>query len=76
MPSTPDAVHAFQDARIFHGPGKASNVGGAAVSGLEMSQNSQRLYWHAGDVDEKLHSIVQSIHHHRPPPTARVPGAW
>ncbi len=63
MPSTPAAVDAFQKARILYGPGKASNAGGVAVSGLEMTQNSQRLHWHAGEVDEKLHFIMQSIHH-------------
>ncbi|MBP6116613.1 MAG: NADP-specific glutamate dehydrogenase [Neisseriaceae bacterium] len=63
MPSTTGAVDAFIDAKILYAPGKASNAGGVAVSGLEMSQNSMRLLWSAGEVDEKLHTIMQKIHH-------------
>ncbi|RFA32693.1 NADP-specific glutamate dehydrogenase [Alkalilimnicola ehrlichii] len=62
MPSTIGAVDCFQAARILYAPGKASNAGGVAVSGLEMSQNALRLSWTDGEVDEKLHSIMQSIH--------------
>ncbi len=63
MPSTTGAVDAFIAAKILYAPGKASNAGGVAVSGLEMSQNSMRLLWSAGEVDEKLHTIMQKIHH-------------
>jgi len=63
MPTTHEAVEVFQAARILYGPGKASNAGGVAVSGLEMTQNSQRQHWSAGEVDEKLHAIMQMIHH-------------
>lgn len=63
MPSTANAVDAFIAAKILYAPGKASNAGGVAVSGLEMSQNSMRLLWSAGEVDEKLHTIMQKIHH-------------
>ncbi|MDX1367602.1 NADP-specific glutamate dehydrogenase [Pseudomonas sp.] len=63
MPSTLDAVDLFIDAKILYAPGKASNAGGVAVSGLEMSQNAMRLHWTAGEVDERLHAIMQSIHH-------------
>ncbi|MBL4709478.1 MAG: NADP-specific glutamate dehydrogenase [Flavobacteriales bacterium] len=62
MPCTPDAVTAFHEAKIFFAPGKASNAGGVATSGLEMSQNSLRLLWSREEVDEKLHSIMVSIH--------------
>lgn len=62
MPSTPEAIAAFQDAKILFSPGKASNAGGVATSGLEMSQNSLRLSWTAEEVDEKLHNIMVSIH--------------
>jgi glutamate dehydrogenase (NADP+) len=62
MPSTPDAISKFQDAKILYAPGKASNAGGVATSGLEMSQNSLRLSWTAEEVDNKLHSIMNSIH--------------
>ncbi len=63
MPSTIGAVDCFQAARILYAPGKASNAGGVTVSGLEMSQNALRLYWTDGEVDEKLHRIMQAIHH-------------
>ncbi|MDD5347755.1 MAG: NADP-specific glutamate dehydrogenase [Candidatus Omnitrophica bacterium] len=62
MPSTPEAIAAFQAAKILYAPGKASNAGGVATSGLEMSQNSQRLSWTREEVDEKLHQIMISIH--------------
>lgn len=62
MPSTPEAVEAFHNAKILFAPGKASNAGGVATSGLEMSQNSLRLNWTADEVDEKLHNIMISIH--------------
>ena len=62
MPSTPEAVKTFQDAKILYSPGKASNAGGVAVSGLEMSQNSERLSWTAEEVDKKLHDIMVNIH--------------
>lgn len=63
MPCTPGAVERFQQARIQYAPGKASNAGGVACSGLEMTQNSLRMHWTAGEVDEKLHFIMNSIHH-------------
>ncbi|GHC43334.1 NADP-specific glutamate dehydrogenase [Ulvibacter litoralis] len=62
MPSTPDAIEVFQKAKILFAPGKASNAGGVATSGLEMSQNSLRLNWTAPEVDEKLHTIMNDIH--------------
>ncbi len=62
MPSTPEAIEEFQKAKILFAPGKASNAGGVATSGLEMSQNSLRLSWTAEEVDEKLHNIMVSIH--------------
>ncbi|ERI33946.1 glutamate dehydrogenase [Alcaligenes sp. EGD-AK7] len=62
MPSTLDAVDAFIHAKILYAPGKASNAGGVAVSGLEMSQNAQRLSWTREQVDAKLHSIMRDIH--------------
>ncbi len=62
MPSTPEAVIAFQDAKILFAPGKASNAGGVATSGLEMSQNSLRLSWSREEVDERLKSIMHNIH--------------
>lgn len=63
MPSTLEAVDLFLEAGILYAPGKASNAGGVAVSGLEMSQNAMRLRWSEGEVDTKLHGIMQSIHH-------------
>lgn len=63
MPCTLAAVDCFQAARVLYAPGKASNAGGVAVSGLEMSQNALRLHWSEGEVDEKLHAIMQAIHH-------------
>ena len=62
MPSTPDAIAAFAKAKIMFSPGKASNAGGVATSGLEMSQNSERLSWTAEEVDTKLKGIMKAIH--------------
>ncbi len=62
MPCTPEAVSVFQKAKILFSPGKASNAGGVATSGLEMSQNSMRYSWTAEEVDKKLHDIINSIH--------------
>ena len=62
MPSTPEAVEAFVAAGILYGPGKAANAGGVAVSGLEMSQNSQRLAWSRKEVDDRLKDIMSRIH--------------
>ena len=62
MPSTPEAIAAFDEAKILFAPGKASNAGGVATSCLEMSQNSLRLSWTAEEVDEKLDGIMVSIH--------------
>lgn len=63
MPSTLEAVDLFLEAGILFAPGKASNAGGVATSGLEMSQNAMRLHWTAGEVDQRLHGIMQNIHH-------------
>lgn len=62
MPSTLDAMHVFLKAKILFGPAKAANAGGVAVSGLEQSQNAQRLSWSAEDVDRKLDTIMEEIH--------------
>lgn len=62
MPSTLEAVNRFTQAKILYAPGKASNAGGVAVSGLEICQNAQRLHWTHQQVDEKLHEIMRSIH--------------
>ena len=62
MPSTAEAVEVFQNAKILYSPGKASNAGGVATSGLEMTQNSERLPWTREEVDAKLHQIMISIH--------------
>ncbi|MBK00483.1 MAG: NADP-specific glutamate dehydrogenase [Euryarchaeota archaeon] len=62
MPSTPEAIEHFIEAGILYAPGKASNAGGVATSGLEMSQNSMRMNWTREEVDEKLDSIMVSIH--------------
>ncbi|MBN6076088.1 NADP-specific glutamate dehydrogenase [Aggregatibacter actinomycetemcomitans] len=62
MPTTIDATNAFIDAGVLFGPGKAANAGGVATSGLEMSQNAQRLSWTREEVDAKLHSIMLDIH--------------
>ncbi|PIF00676.1 MAG: NADP-specific glutamate dehydrogenase [Maribacter sp.] len=62
MPSTADAIHAFHKAKILFAPGKASNAGGVATSGLEMSQNSLRISWTREEVDERLKGIMSDIH--------------
>ena len=62
MPSTLDAVEQFIAAKILYAPGKASNAGGVATSGLEMSQNALRFGWTHGEVDERLHAIIKDIH--------------
>jgi len=62
MPSTPEAIVEFQKAKILYSPGKASNAGGVSVSGLEMCQNAMKLSWSAKEVDDKLKSIMESIH--------------
>ncbi len=62
MPTTPEGIEKFLEAGILYGPGKAANAGGVAVSGLEMSQNSQRLSWTREEVDSRLKDIMQSIH--------------
>ena len=62
MPSTPEAIHAFHDAKILFAPGKASNAGGVATSGLEMSQNSLRISWTREEVDQRLKGIMADIH--------------
>jgi glutamate dehydrogenase (NADP+) len=62
MPSTLDAVDVFLESGALYAPGKASNAGGVATSGLEMSQNALRLSWHHAEVDERLHAIMKDIH--------------
>jgi glutamate dehydrogenase (NADP+) len=62
MPTTPEGVEVFLDAKILYAPGKASNAGGVATSGLEMSQNSQRLSWSREEVDKRLRNIMIAIH--------------
>jgi len=62
MPSTPEAIKFFHENKIFFAPGKASNAGGVAVSGLEMAQNSLRYSWSRKEVDEKLKKIMSDIH--------------
>ena len=62
MPSTPEAVHEFINAKILYAPGKAANAGGVSVSGLEMAQNAQMLSWSAEEVDKKLKDIMANIH--------------
>ena len=62
MPSTPEAIEVFQNAKILFAPGKASNAGGVATSGLEMSQNSLRMNWVREEVDSKLQQIMKDIH--------------
>lgn len=63
MPSTPEAIKEFINAKILYAPGKAANAGGVSVSGLEMAQNSQKLSWSAEEVDAKLKQIMADIHH-------------
>ena len=62
MPSTPEAIHLFNERRILFAPGKASNAGGVATSGLEMSQNSLRISWTREEVDQRLKVIMKDIH--------------
>ncbi len=62
MPTTPEGADVFVKSKVLFGPGKAANAGGVAVSGLEMSQNSQRLSWTREEVDKKLHGIMIAIH--------------
>lgn len=62
MPSTPEAIEVFHAKKVLFAPGKASNAGGVATSGLEMSQNSLRLNWSAEEVEQRLHTIMQDIH--------------
>ncbi len=62
MPTSIDAIHVFRDAKLLHGPAKASNAGGVAVSGLEQSQNSLRISWTREEVDGRLREIMRSIH--------------
>lgn len=62
MPSTPEAIKIFQEAGLLYAPGKAANAGGVAVSGLEMSQNSERLSWTREEVDNRLKGIMNNIH--------------
>jgi glutamate dehydrogenase (NADP+) len=62
MPSTPEAINIFLDSKLLYAPGKASNAGGVAVSGLEMAQNSMRLNWPREEVDSRLKMIMKSIH--------------
>ena len=62
MPSTPEAIEVFQNAKVLFAPGKASNAGGVATSGLEMSQNSLRMNWTREEVDSKLKQIMKDIH--------------
>jgi glutamate dehydrogenase (NADP+) len=62
MPSTPEAITEFLNAKILFAPGKASNAGGVATSGLEMSQNSLRLSWTSEEVDQRLKNIMANIH--------------
>jgi glutamate dehydrogenase (NADP+) len=64
MPSTLEATDRFIEAGVLYAPGKASNAGGVATSGLEMSQNAMRLSWTHAEVDERLHAIMKDIHHH------------
>ncbi len=62
MPSTLEAIHVFQEAKVLYGPSKAANAGGVAVSGLEMTQNSMRLMWTEEELEAKLKSIMEKIH--------------
>lgn len=62
MPSTPEAIEIFQNHKILYAPGKAANAGGVSVSGLEMTQNSERYSWRSEQVDEKLKWIMANIH--------------
>ena len=62
MPSTPEAIEVFLNSKILYSPGKASNAGGVATSGLEMTQNSMRLKWTPEEVDKHLKQIMTDIH--------------
>ncbi|MBO5699143.1 MAG: NADP-specific glutamate dehydrogenase [Bacteroidaceae bacterium] len=62
MPSTPEAIEQFLEAKILYAPGKAANAGGVSVSGLEMAQNASMISWSAAEVDAKLHTIMENIH--------------
>ncbi|MDP6541035.1 MAG: glutamate dehydrogenase, partial [Planctomycetota bacterium] len=62
MPTELAAAHALRDAKVLFGPAKAANAGGVAVSGLEQSQNAQRLSWSREEVDERLRTIMCEIH--------------
>jgi glutamate dehydrogenase (NADP+) len=62
MPSTPDAIELFHKNKLLFAPGKASNAGGVATSGLEMTQNSMKLRWNRQEVDDRLHEIMCNIH--------------
>ena len=62
MPTMPEAIEVFKKAKILYGPGKAANAGGVATSGLEMSQNSERISWTREEVDKRLHNIMIAIH--------------
>ena len=62
MPSTPEAIAVFHEAKILFAPGKAANAGGVATSGLEMSQNAMKLSWSTTEVDARLHQIMKDIH--------------
>ena len=62
MPTTPEGVNVFLEAKILYGLGKAANAGGVATSGLEMSQNALRLSWTREEVDQRLHNIMIAIH--------------
>ena len=62
MPTTPEGVDVFLEAKILYGPGKAANAGGVATSGLEMSQNATHMRWDREEVDGRLHGIMRAIH--------------
>ena len=62
MPTVPEGVNLFLEAKILYGPGKAANAGGVAVSGLEMAQNSMRYSWTREEVDNRLQMIMRDIH--------------
>jgi len=62
MPTVPEAIHVLQSAKVLYAPGKASNAGGVATSGLEMAQNAMHLSWTREEVDQRLHGIMRSIH--------------
>ena len=64
MPTTNEGVKLFESQGILFAPGKASNAGGVATSGLEMSQDAMRLMWTREEVDRRLHEIMQNIHKH------------